>query len=162
MLANPIYVGEIRHKRVSYPGHHEPIIERAQWRRVQEMLKHRATRQGGDTSRRTPSFLMGKVFDENGEPLYACWSKKGNRRYRYFVSRKLVRGADKTRDGGWRISAEEIERAAMAVVAADAAITTHTTSTESASRGNHDRRALLANTERLEGDNHARDKAQSA
>jgi site-specific DNA recombinase len=107
-------VGEIRHKRVSHPGHHEPIIERAQWRRVQEMLKNRATRQGGDTSRRTPSFLMGKVFDENGEPLYACWSKKGNRRYRYFVSRKLVRGADKTRDGGWRISAEEIEHAAMA------------------------------------------------
>ena len=32
MLANPIYVGEIRHKRVSHPGHHEPIIERAQWR----------------------------------------------------------------------------------------------------------------------------------
>ena len=114
MLSNPIYVGEIRHKRVSYPGHHEPIIERAQWRRVQEMLKQRAARQGGDTTRRMPSFLMGKVFDENGEPLYACWSKKGNRRYRYFVSRKLVRGADKTRDGGWRISAEEIEHAAVA------------------------------------------------
>jgi site-specific DNA recombinase len=57
---------------------------------------------------------MGKVFDEKGEPLYACWSKKGSRRYRYFVSRKLVRGADKTRDGGWRISAEEIEHAAIA------------------------------------------------
>ena len=27
MLANPIYVGEIRHKRVSHPGQHEPIIE---------------------------------------------------------------------------------------------------------------------------------------
>ena len=78
------------------------------------MLKQRAARQGGDTSRRTPSFLTGKLFDENGEPLYACWSKKGDRRYRYFVSRKLVRGADKTRDGGWRISAEEIEHAVMA------------------------------------------------
>src|SRR5437879_6029482 len=114
MLANPIYVGEIRHKRVSHPGQHEPIIERPQWQRVQEMLKQRAARQGGDASRRTPSFLMGKVFDENGEPLYACRSKKGNRRYRYFVSRKLVRGTDKTRDGGWRISAEEVEHAVMA------------------------------------------------
>jgi len=118
MLANPIYVGQIRHKRVSYPGHHQPIIERAQWRQVQEMLKHKATRQGGDTSRRTPTFLIGKVFDENGEPLYACWSKKGNRRYRYFVSRKLVRGTDKTRDGGdnrgWRLAAEEIEDAVIA------------------------------------------------
>ena len=57
---------------------------------------------------------MGKLFDENGEPRYACGAKKGNRRYRYFVSRKLVRGADKTREGGWRVSAEEIERAVIA------------------------------------------------
>jgi site-specific DNA recombinase len=114
MLANPIYVGEIRHKRVSHPGQHEPIVDRALWQRVQEMLKQRAARQGGGTSRRTPSPLMGKLFDENGEPLYACAAKKGDRCYRYFVSRKLVRGADKTREGGRRISAEEIEHAVMA------------------------------------------------
>jgi site-specific DNA recombinase len=98
MLANPIYVGEIRHKRVSHPGQHEPIVDRALWQRVQEMLKQRAARQGGGTSRRTPSPLMGKLFDENGEPLYACAAKKGDRCYRYFVSRKLVRGADKTEE----------------------------------------------------------------
>ena len=113
MLANPIYVGEIRHKRLSHPGQHEPIIERSLWHRVQEMLKQRAARQGGGTSRRTPSLLMGKLFDENGEPLYACAAKKADRTYRYFVSRKLVRGADKTRDHGWRVSAEEIEHAVM-------------------------------------------------
>ena len=78
------------------------------------MLKQRAARQGGGTSSRTPSFLMGKLFDENGEPLYACGTKKGDRRHRYFVSRKLVRGADKSREGGWRISAEEIGHAVMA------------------------------------------------
>jgi site-specific DNA recombinase len=114
MLANPIYVGEIRHKRVSHPGQHEPIIDRSLWQRVQEMLKQRAARRCGHTSRRTPGLLMGKLFDENGEPQYACGAKKGNRRYRYFVSRKLVRGADKTREGGWRVSAEEIERAVIA------------------------------------------------
>jgi site-specific DNA recombinase len=113
-LANPIYVGEIRHKRVSHPGQHEPIIEKSLWQRVQAMLKQRATRQSGSASRRTPSLLMGKLFDENGEPLYACGAKKGDRRYRYFVSRKLIRRTDKTREGGWRISAEEIERAVMA------------------------------------------------
>jgi site-specific DNA recombinase len=113
MLANPIYVGEIRHKQVSHPGQHEPIVERALWQRVQETLKQRAARQGS-TSRRTPSFLMGNLFDENGEPLYACWAKKGDRRYRYFVSRKLIRGADKTDNRGWRLAAEEIEHAVIA------------------------------------------------
>jgi DNA invertase Pin-like site-specific DNA recombinase len=114
MLANPIYVGEIRHKRVSHPGQHEPIVERSLWQRVQEMLTERAARQRGGATRRTTGLLTGKLFDENGEPLYACWAKKGARRYRYFVSRKLVRGADKSREGGWRISAEEIEHAVMA------------------------------------------------
>jgi site-specific DNA recombinase len=114
MLANPIYVGEIRHKRVSHPGQHEAIIERSLWQRVQELLKPRATHPRGGATRRTTCLLMGKLFDENGEPLYACWSKKSERRYRYFVSRKLVRGTDKSRDSGWRISAEEVEHAAMA------------------------------------------------
>src|ERR1700756_2768294 len=79
MLANPIYVGEIRHKRLSHPGQHEPIIGKSLWQRVQAMLKQRATRQSGSASRRTPSLLMGKLFDENGEPLYACGAIKGDR-----------------------------------------------------------------------------------
>ena len=37
--------------------------------------------------------LAGKLFDENGEPLYVQGAAKGQRRYRYYVSRKLVRGA---------------------------------------------------------------------
>ena len=113
MLANPIYVGEIRHKQVSHPGQHEPIVERSLWQQVQQMLKQRAARRGGGTSRRKPSLPMGKLFDENDEPLHACAAKKGDRIYRYFVSRKLVRGADKGRDNGWRVSAEEIEHAVM-------------------------------------------------
>ena len=28
LLANPVYVGEIRHRSVTYPGQHEAIIER--------------------------------------------------------------------------------------------------------------------------------------
>jgi hypothetical protein len=112
MLANPIYVGEIRHKRMSHPGQHQPIVERATWQRVQEMLNERAVRRPGGTSRKTPGLLTGKLFDENGEPLYACWAKKRDRRYHYFVSRKLIRGQDKT-DGGWRLPTEETERAVV-------------------------------------------------
>jgi site-specific DNA recombinase len=114
MLANPIYVGEIRHKKISYPGQHEPIVERARWQRVQEMLKKRAAHKGGGASESVHGLLTGKLFDENGEPLYACWAKKSARRYRYFVSRKLIRGAHKTDDNGWRLPAEEIEQAVIA------------------------------------------------
>jgi site-specific DNA recombinase len=81
MLANPIYVGEVRHKKISYPGQHEPIVERAQWQRVQEMVKQRAARKSGGASESAHGLLTGKLFDENGEPLYACWAKKSARRY---------------------------------------------------------------------------------
>jgi site-specific DNA recombinase len=113
LLANPIYMGAIRHKRVSYPGQHEAIIQRATWLRVQEMLTKKAAHPRGGTIRRSDGLLTGKLFDESGEPLYSCWAKKGKRRYRYLVSKKLVRGTAKPDDLGWRLPAEGMERAAM-------------------------------------------------
>ncbi len=114
LLANPIYVGEIRHKKVTYPGQHEPIIERAKWQRVQEMLNQRAAHPRGGSITKTTGLLMGRLFDENGEPLYSCWAKKGQLRYRYFVSRKLVRGSNKQGDRGWRLPAGPTEDAVTA------------------------------------------------
>jgi site-specific DNA recombinase len=113
LLANPIYLGEIRHKGVTYPGQHEAIIERATWLRVQEMLSKKAAHPRGRTVRRSAGLLMGKLFDESGEPLYSSWAKKGQRRYRYFVSKRLVRETAKPDDRGWRLPAERTERAVM-------------------------------------------------
>jgi DNA invertase Pin-like site-specific DNA recombinase len=114
LLANPIYVGEIRHKKAIYPGQHEPIVERAIWQRVQEMLNEKAAHPRGGTVSRTTGLLMGRLFDEHGEPLYSCWAKKGELRYRYFVSRKLVRGSKTTDDRGWRLPAARTEEAVTA------------------------------------------------
>jgi site-specific DNA recombinase len=114
LLANPIYVGAIRHKNVTYPGQHEAIIEKAIWQRVQEMLSKKAAHPRGRTTRKSTGLLMGRLFDESGEPLYSCWAKKGQRRYRYLVSKKLVRGSSKPGDRGWRLPAERMERAVIA------------------------------------------------
>jgi len=113
LLANPIYVGEIRHKSIIHPGQHEPMIERATWRRVQEMLSKKAAHPRGRTVRQSTGLLMGKLFDESGEPLYSCWAKKGQRRYRYLVSKRLVRGTATPDDRGWRLPAERIEQAVI-------------------------------------------------
>jgi len=111
LLANPIYVGEIRHKKVTYPGQHEPIIELAKWQRVREMLNKKAAHPRGGSINRSTGLLTGRLFDENSEPLYSCWAKKGELRYRYFVSRKLVRGSNKPDDRGWRLPAGRTEEA---------------------------------------------------
>jgi hypothetical protein len=44
LLANPIYVGEIRHKREHHHGQHQPILERETWERVQQRLRSGARR----------------------------------------------------------------------------------------------------------------------
>jgi site-specific DNA recombinase len=54
---------------------------------------------------------MGKVFDADGEPLYAQGAAKAGRRYRYYVSRSLVNGSAGENRKVWRLAAPELERA---------------------------------------------------
>jgi site-specific DNA recombinase len=111
LLSNPIYVGAIRHKNEHHPGQHEAIVSRDLWERVQQQLRSRTVRQGEGRKTEAPSSpLAGKLFDERGEPLYVQGAAKGQRRYRYYVSRRLVRGESEDGDQGWRVSAAEIEQ----------------------------------------------------
>ena len=115
LLSNRIYRGEIRHKQQSHPGQHEPIMSRELWERVQAKLFDRAVRDGeGRKTAAMRSPLAGKLFDANGEPLYVQGAVKGQRRYRYYVSKRLVRGESQEPEQQWRLSAPEIERAVSA------------------------------------------------
>jgi site-specific DNA recombinase len=111
LLANPIYVGEIRHKHERHPGLHEAILQREVWERVQQLLHENAARGRGASNRSIASRLAGKLFDADGQPLYVQGATKGRRRYRYYVSRCLVNGSAKDNRKGWRLAAPEIERA---------------------------------------------------
>ena len=130
LLSSPIYVGEIPHKKARYAGQHEALISREVWDRVQLLLRRKTRRQhqSGQPAAHAPqSPLTGKMFDEGGEPLYAQGAAKGKRRYRYYVSRSIVRGDSNTPEEGWRISAPEIEQtvsaAAVAMLADESAVT---------------------------------------
>jgi len=76
-------------------------------------LRERAEQHREHPTQTSPSPLAGKLFDENGEPLYAQGARKDGRRYRYYVSRKLVRGSAAQPRDGWRLSAPELERAVV-------------------------------------------------
>ena len=127
LLSNPVCIGEIRHKHDRYPGQHEAIIDRDLWERVHERLRdHASRRRGQGPSTPLPSALAGKVFDDSGEPLYVQGATRGGRRYRYYVSRRLVGGAKDAGEQGWRVPAPELERvvlgAAQQILADRAAI----------------------------------------
>jgi site-specific DNA recombinase len=114
LLSNPIYIGEIRHKGVRHPGLHQPIVDRELWEKTQLLLRSRAVRRTPRTTKSVASPLTCKLFDESGQSLTPSHAVKGERRYRYYVSRNLIKGtADSTRCG-WRLPAPEIERSIAA------------------------------------------------
>ena len=128
LLSSPIYVGDIPHKKERYPGQHEALISRELWDQVQLQLCSKTRRQHQSCQTDAPqSPLTGKLFDESGEPLYVQGAAKRKRRYRYYVSKCLVRGDTDTPERGWRISAPEIEQtvtaAAVAMLADESAVT---------------------------------------
>jgi site-specific DNA recombinase len=110
LLRNPIYVGEVRHKRTRYPGQHQPIVERSIWDKTQKLLRSRAARADGEPNRSMSSPLAGKLFDESGRRLTPSHAVKGKRRYRYYVSGCLITGSAKRTEAGWRVPAAELER----------------------------------------------------
>jgi len=111
LLSNPIYIGEIRHKQERHPGQHEAILEREVWEKAQQLLRDTAARPTEPRTKALPSPLAGKVFDETGDPLYAQGAVRRGRRYRYYVSRALVRGSTMEGQRGWRVPGPELEHA---------------------------------------------------
>jgi len=114
LLRNPIYVGQIRHKDVCHPGQHAPIVDRALWDKVAQLLREHSTGCGHRSSSTKSGVLIGKLFDESGQGLTPSHAVKGDRRYRYYVSRSLMKGPAARVDGGWRLPAAEIERSIAA------------------------------------------------
>ena len=103
LLSNPLYRGKIKHRDQVYDGLHEAIISEALWARVQQTLANNRIARSTKKNAANPSPLAGKVVDEAGRSFYAHHSRKGQRRYLYYVSS----------DEALRLPANELEQAAF-------------------------------------------------
>jgi site-specific DNA recombinase len=85
LLRNRIYLGEIPHKEVSYPGQHKAIISCELWARVQAMLTSnmQGKRKGERSDRGT--LLEGLLYDQAGRLLTPTYTLKKGRRYDYYA-----------------------------------------------------------------------------
>jgi site-specific DNA recombinase len=112
ILRNRLYAGEIAHKGQVYPGDHEPIIERDQWTRVQDMLVE--NQQGTSRKARATkaSLLTGVLFDEHNNRFTPTHTNKTGRRYRYYTSQAIIRKAG-DHDLIGRIPAHDLEQAVI-------------------------------------------------
>ncbi|MGD9710812.1 MAG: recombinase family protein [Thermomicrobiales bacterium] len=108
LLKNRIYLGEIVHKGVSYPGEHEPIVPRTLWDAAETKL---ATHDhAGDRARRSrnPSLLVGLLYDGLGRRMTPSHANKQGKRYRYYITHEQQR-ADRSQPT-WRVPAHDLER----------------------------------------------------
>jgi len=117
LLQNRVYRGEVSHHGNVYPGEQEAIIDAGLWDAVQQRLAQGRThrRLGGHASH--PSLLAGMLTDPAGEPMVPTHANKAGRRYRYYVSHRLITG---TRDGhadALRVPAAALERVVVGQIA---------------------------------------------
>jgi site-specific DNA recombinase len=76
LLSNPIYVGEIRHKKLRHPGQHQAIVDRAIWERTQRLLQEHRVRATSHDASFEKSPLIGRLVDENGNGLTPSHARK--------------------------------------------------------------------------------------
>jgi hypothetical protein len=107
MLQNRVYIGEFEHRGQVYPGEHQPIIERALWDRVQELLAANRHERRTATRQTETSLLAGMLRDGLGRTMSPTHATKGTRRYRYYVSREDEALADHRL---WRLPAHALEQ----------------------------------------------------
>jgi len=103
ILSNPLYIGEVEHKDARYPGEHAPIINRTIWDAVQAKLAANTVGRRSGANAKWPSLLAGLLHDETGARLSPTHTRKGSRRYRYYVTSPSESGP------GWRLPAPAIE-----------------------------------------------------
>lgn len=115
ILNNPVYLGRIRHKGISYTGEHEPIVTPEQWDAAQTALTSKpAGVSRGQIRSERPALLKGLIFTTDGRAMTPHATKgRGERLYRYYLSTRDAQegyGASDVR----MLPAGEVEEAVIA------------------------------------------------
>lgn len=140
LLSNPVHAGMIRHKDKVYQGLHPAIIEPDRWKKAQLTLTMNARKPrripvaegialtGNGDANHDPApppnhstkpaasapLLRGLFFDADGNRLTPTHTRKGKRRYRYYVSSS--RTASPSASNTTRLPAGPIEQLVVSSV----------------------------------------------
>ena len=112
ILRNPHCIGLIKHKKDSYPGEHQAIIQRETWDKVQALLDHNIQGQRREPRATKASLFTGILFDDAGTRYTPTHANKNGRRYRYYTSQAVIKKAEKGSTPA-RIPAHDLETAVV-------------------------------------------------
>jgi site-specific DNA recombinase len=108
ILKNRTYLGQTGHNGASFPGEHEPIIDRDTFDKVQQLMKSHSVRRGG-RRRDSGALLKGLLFDDRGNRMSPSFSVKGGVRYPFYVSSALLKGRKSEAGSVLRLSGPDVE-----------------------------------------------------
>jgi len=112
LLTNPVYIGRIKHKKVTYDGQHEAVLSQELWDKAQGLMAQQtATDRGSQKSLAVGNLLKGIMLDTEGNKYSPSFANKGQRQYRYYVSQALLQDRKPPAGIITRLSAPEIEAA---------------------------------------------------
>lgn len=111
LLRNRTYLGLIVHKDKLHEGAHDAIVEQRLFDEVQTILDANARRSATAKSAVDKALLVGRLFDEDGNPMTPTFSRgKSSKLYRYYVSAPLQQGSRLAGDAIRRVSARVLDR----------------------------------------------------
>jgi DNA invertase Pin-like site-specific DNA recombinase len=107
LLANRVYLGEVKHKDEHFPGEHDAIISTGVWEAAQAQLAHNRIVRGIQQNQRHHNLLRGLLYDGLGRRMQGSQTNRGARRYHYYVTNPA--DAATTPGQSRRVPASELE-----------------------------------------------------
>ena len=108
MLRNRLYIGEIVHAKLNWPGQHDGIVDHALFDAVQAQLNQNAGTRKERTKERAP--LTGLLFDAEGNRMSPVRATiRSGRQYGYYVSTLLQKGKSVGPDVIGRVPANDLD-----------------------------------------------------
>ena len=115
ILKNRHYLGELNHHGRSWPAEHEPIIDNALFDAVQAKLAENLNR-AANRKAKSGALLMGKIFDDRGNPMSPSHAVKKGARYRYYVSSPIAQGRKDEAGSIAKVPAEPVEQLVLSEI----------------------------------------------
>jgi site-specific DNA recombinase len=108
LLRNRFYIGEVAFKGEILKGEQPAILDRALFDAVQARLNEQVTNHKAKWMK-SEALLIGRIFDDRGNCMTPSHARKGNVKYRYYLSSALLQGTPERAGSASRVPATDVE-----------------------------------------------------
>jgi DNA invertase Pin-like site-specific DNA recombinase len=108
LLRNRFYIGEVAFKGEVLKGEQTAILDRALFNAVQARLNEQVTNHNAKRMK-SEALLTGRIFDDRGNRMTPSHARRGNVKYRYYLSSALLQGTAERAGSVRRVPATDVE-----------------------------------------------------